>query len=402
MNRIIALMLLAIGAVSYSWADRLIVNDVTLENYQTEIKINYQFDVENQYSGYQMLLELPDGITTLKDDDGAPLFTKGDCYDASYTLSSNYLDGTDRFVALSLSSKPMTGTEGLLLSIPVVCDEDLEVGTVLQATLRGIIFGKTDGQTNIDMPDVTFSITVGNPWITLDENSETLPSATGEVVDILVKRTIPANRWNTICLPFAMSEEQVKDVFGENVELAEFIEYEVTEENGEITKINVIFDPVLLGEDGFMANYPYIIKTRKDISEFMVSSTIEPDEENAYAEYNNGRGGSKKQVYGTFYGTLRAGQGLLDNHLFLNQGNFWYSTGNNTIKAFRGYFDFVDILSSKESASNVRMIIGGSETAIESLAGVDENNTLYDLQGRKVKTPNGGIYINKGKKIIVK
>ena len=392
----------AIGVVSYSWADRLIVNDVTLERYQAEIRINYQFDEEKLYSGFQMVLELPDGVRTLKDEDGAPLFIKGDCYDDSYTFSSNYLNGTDRFAALSLQSKPMTGTEGQLLSIPVVCDAELEVGTVLQATLRGISFGKTDGQTTIDMPDVTFSITVGNPWITLDENSETLPSATGEVVDILVKRTIPANRWNTICLPFAMSEEQVKEVFGENVELAEFIEYEVTEENGEITKINVIFDPVLLGEDGFMANYPYIIKTRKDISEFMVSSTIEPDEENAYAEYNNGRGGSKKQVYGTFYGTLRAGQGLLDNHLFLNQGNFWYSTGNNTIKAFRGYFDFVDILSSKESASNVRMIIGGSETAIESLAGVDENNTLYVLQGRKVKTPNGGIYINKGKKIIVK
>ena len=350
-----------------------------------------------------MVLELPEGVSTLKDKTtGSPLFTKGDCYDGSYTISSNYLDGTDRFVALSLSSIPMSGTEGLLLSIPVVCDEELEVGTVLQATLSGISFGKTDGKTTVNMPDVTFSITVGNPWITLDENSETLPSATGEVVDILVKRTIPANRWNTICLPFAMSEEQVKEVFGENVELAEFIEYEVTEENGEITKINVIFDPVLLGEDGFMANYPYIIKTRKDISEFMVSSTIEPDEENAYAEYNNGRGGSKKQVYGTFYGTLRAGQGLLDNHLFLNQGNFWYSTGNNTIKAFRGYFDFVDILSSKESASNVRMVIGGSETDIESITAIVNNNTWYDLQGRKVKTPNGGIYINNGKKIIVK
>lgn len=396
MNRIIALMLLAIGAVSYSWADRLIVNDVTLENYQTEIRIIYQFDVENQYSGYQMVLELPDGITTLKDDDGAPLFTKGDCYDESYTLSSNYLDGTDRFVALSLSSKPMTGTEGLLLSIPVVCDDDLEVGTVLQATLRGISFGKTDGQTTIDMPDVTFSITVGNPWITLDENSETLPPTTDEEVEILVKRTIRANQWNTICLPFAMTEAQVKEAFGEDVQLAEFLEYEA---NDDLTEIAVIF---LLSEDGLMANYPYIIKTGKDISEFMVSSTLEPNEEDAYAEFTNGRTGSRKEVYGTFYGTLRAGQGLLDNHLFLNQGNFWYSTGNNTIKAFRGYFDFVDILSSKESASNVRMIIGGSETAIESLAGVDENNTLYDLQGRKVKTPNGGIYINKGKKIIVK
>jgi hypothetical protein len=402
MKRIIALLLLAVWMVNYSWADNLIVDDVTLELYQSEIKINYQFDVENQYSGYQMVLELPDGITTLKDDDGAPLFTKGDCYDESYTLSSNYLDGTDRFVALSLSSKPMTGTEGLLLSIPVVCDEDLEVGTVLQATLRGISFGKTDGLTTVNMPDVTFSITVGNPWITLDENSETLPSATGEVVDILVKRTIPANRWNTICLPFAMSEEQVKEVFGEDVELAEFIEYEVTEENGEVTKINVIFDSALLGEKGFMANYPYIIKTRKDISEFMVSSTIEPDEENAYAEYNNGRGGSRKEVYGTFYGTLRAGKRLEANQLFLNQGNLWYSSGNNTIKAFRGYFDFVDVLSSNEPASNVRIIIDGNTTGIEAITGFVKNNIWYDLQGRQVRTTNSGIYINNGKKNVMK
>lgn len=403
MKRIIALLLVAVWVVNNSWADRLIVDDVTLERYQAEIRINYQFDVENQYSGYQMVLELPEGVSTLKDKTtGSPLFAKGDCYDGSYTISSNYLDGTDRFVALSLSSIPMSGTDGLLLSIPVVCDEELEVGTVLQATLSGISFGKTDGQTTVNMPDVAFSITVGNPWITLDENSETLPPTTDEEVEILVKRTIRANQWNTICLPFAMTEEQVKEAFGEDVKLAEFIEYKVTDENDEITKIDVIFEPALLDEEGFMANYPYIIKTDKDISEFMVSSTLEPNEEDAYAEYTNGKNGSRKEVYGTFYGTLRAGQGLLDNHLFLNQGNFWYSTGNNTIKAFRGYFDFVDILSSKESASNVRMIIGGSETAIESLAGVDENNTLYDLQGRKVKTPNGGIYINKGKKIIVK
>ena len=403
MKRIIVLSLLAVWMVNNSWADRLIVDDVTLERYQAEIRINYQFDVENQYSGYQMVLELPEGVSTLKDKTtGSPLFTKGDCYDGSYTISSNYLDGTDRFVALSLSSIPMSGTEGLLLSIPVVCDEELEVGTVLQATLSGISFGKTDGKTTVNMPDVTFSITVGNPWITLDENSETLPPTTDEEVEILVKRTIRANQWNTICLPFAMTEEQVKEAFGEDVELAEFIEYKVTDENDEITKIDVIFEPALLDEEGFMANYPYIIKTDKDISEFMVSSTLEPNEEDAYAEFTNGRPGSRKEVYGTFYGTLRAGQGLLDNHLFLNQGNFWYSTGNNTIKAFRGYFDFVDILSSKESASNVRMVIGGSETDIESISAIVNNNTLYDLQGRKVKTPNGGIYINNGKKIIVK
>lgn len=402
MKRITTLLLLTIGMVGYSKADRLIVNDVTLERYQAEIRINYQFDVEKQYSGYQMVLALPEGVRTQKDESGAPLFSKGDCYAESYTLSSNYLDGTDRFAALSLKSEPMSGTEGLLLSIPIVCDDELEVGTVLQATLRGISFGKTDGQTTVNMPDVTFSITVGDPWITLDENSEVLPPATDGEVDILVKRTIPAKRWSTICLPFAMTEEQVKDAFGEDVELAEFIEYKVTDENDEITKIDVIFEPALLDEDGFMANYPYIIKIGRDISEFMVSSVLEPNEEDAYAEYSNGKSGSRKEVYGTFYGTLRAGRSLLDNQLFLNQGNFWYSTGNNTVKAFRGYFDFVDILSLKESASNVRMLIGGNETDIESLTEVIKNNTLYDLQGRKVKTPNGGVYINNGKKFVVK
>lgn len=403
MKRIITLVLLTIGMVEHSWADKLIVNDVTLEHYRSEIKILYQFEVEKQYSGYQIVLELPNGVRTQKDETGAPLFCKGDCYDESYTLSSNYLDGTDRFVALSLSSKPMTGTEGLLLSIPVVCDEDLEVGTVLQGTLKGISFGKTDGQTTVNMQDVTFSIIVGNPYITIDENSTALPITTDEEVDILVKRTISANCWNTICLPFAMTEEQVKEAFGDDVQLAEFMEYEVTEEKDEIKKIDVIFDSALLSEDGFMANYPYIIKTSKDISEFMVSSILEPNEDEAYVEYDNGRSGSRKEVYGTFYGTLRAGQRLENNQLFLNSGNFWYSAGNNTIKAFRGYFDFVDVLTSKDSASNVRMFIfDDSETDIALTPGLIKNNTLYDLQGRQVGKPNGGIYINNGKKIVIK
>ena len=210
MKKVITLLFLALGMEGNSWADKLIVNGVTLEHYQAEIKINYQFDVENQYSGYQFVLELPEGVSTVKDDKGAPLFTKGDCYDESYTISSNYLDGTDRFVSLSLSSIPMTGTEGLLLSIPVVCDKSLEVGTVLDGKLSGVSFGKTDGKTTVNMQDVNFSITVGNPWITLDENSTSLPPTIDEEVEILVKRTIKANQWNTICLPFAMTEEQVK------------------------------------------------------------------------------------------------------------------------------------------------------------------------------------------------
>lgn len=400
MNRIISLLFVAIGVISHAWADNLSINDVTLECYQAELQINYQFDVENQYSGYQMVLALPEGVSTVKDANGAPLFTKGECYDASYTISSNFLDGTDRFVALSLSSVPMSGEEGLLLSIPIVCDKDLEVGTVLHAKLFGISFGKTDGKTTVNMPDVNFNITVGNPWITLDETSETLPPTTDETIEILVKRSIPANQWNTICLPFEMTAEQVKEVFGEDVELAEFMDYEVNDDD---TQISVNFETALLDEDGFMANYPYIIKTTKDIGEFKVTAVLEPCEDDAYVEYDNGKTGKKREVYGTFYGTLKAGTILPQYSIFMNGGNFWYSAGKSKMKAFRGYFEFVDILASPSAASTqMTLTLKNGTTGIEEVISVNEDESCYDLQGRKIRKPVKGVYIQKGKKILVK
>ena len=39
---------------------------------------------------------------------------------------------------------------------------------------------------------------------------------------VRVKRTINANEWSTICLPFAITAEQVKGVFGDDVQLGDF------------------------------------------------------------------------------------------------------------------------------------------------------------------------------------
>ena len=394
MKRITTLLLLTIGMVGYSKADRLIVNDVTLERYQAEIRINYQFDVAEQYSGFQLVLELPEGVSTVKDEHGAPEFIKGECLDNSYTISSNYLEGTDRFAALSLSSIPMTGTSGLLLSIPIVCDKDWEVGTTLQGTLSGIAFGKTDGLQTVYMPDIVFAITVGEPWITLDENAAEVPIATNEAVELLVKRTIPANQWNTICLPFAMTKEQVYEAFGEDVELAEFWEYSVNED---ITHMEVVFESADLDEYGFLANYPYIIKTSKDVNEFKVETILEPNEEDAYCEYSN-----KRKVYGTFYGTLKSGTVLPANSVFLNGGNFWYSAGKSKIKAFRGYFDFVHILDEATISSQMTLTFKNGTTGVETVVSYSEDDKWYDLQGREVKKPVRGVYIQKGKKIMVK
>ena len=93
----------------------------------------------------------------------------------------------------------------------------------------------------------------------LDENSTVAPTAQTSV-NVKVKRTIKANEWSTLCLPFDMTEAQVKTVFGNDVQLKEFISYDVTKEGNNVTGITINFEDADLS-DGFYGNYPYIIKT---------------------------------------------------------------------------------------------------------------------------------------------
>lgn len=398
-------LLLMLSALSLSvYADRLSVEQLNVpKGGQATLQVHYQFDVENLYSGYQFSLTLPEGFETVKGSNGAPLFTIGDCYDQSYTFSSTNTQGTDNFVALSLQSVPMSGLSGTILSIPVKVTGSFEVGQRFEAKLSGIQFGNKNGVDTEYLDDVNFQITIveeADPWILLDEKSTSLPESTEGATEIKVIRTIKANQWNTICLPFAMTANQVYEVFGTDVQLAEFMEYEINDEQSEI---NVIFDYALLNEDGFFANYPYIIKTSKDITEFIVTSTIEPDEENACAEYTNGKTGSRKEVYGTFYGTLKAGGEVPECNLFLNGGKFWYSLGQTEIMAFRGYFELDDIVASMDvSESRINVLLKDKATGVTNVVFDTASDKMYDLLGREIKKPVNGIYIRNGKKIIIK
>ena len=238
--------------------------------------------------------------------------------------------------------------------------------------------------------------------VILDEESTTAPeNATG--VNVTVKRTINANEWSTICLPFAMSESQVKAAFGDDVQLGDFVDYDTTEDGDEnIIGISINLDDATAIE----ANHPYTIKVSHDITEFTIEGVdIESDEESAYTEYNNGQTGKKKVIYGTFEGTLHAGKTLTENQLFLSGNQFWYSSGLTTIKAFRASFDFMDVLSEVENASS-RVVMKWND---EQPTGISEikheaqkNSQYYDLSGRRVVRPNKGVYIVDGKKTVIK
>lgn len=245
--------------------------------------------------------------------------------------------------------------------------------------------------------DVTFKVKVVNVHnIVLDENATVVPAAaTG--VNVKVKRTINASEWSTICLPFAMSEAQVKTAFGNDVELKDFAGYESeTDADDNIVGIKVKFNNATAIE----ANHPYVLKVSSAITEFTVDGVdITPEDEPTVAAVKR----TKKQ-WSEMIGTYVAETPIDENCLFLSGNKFYYSKGKTKMKAFRGYFDFYDVLTEVENAEarGIEFDFGGT-TGIQKLKGNTQNDGIYyDLSGRRVEKPSKGVYIVNGKKVVIK
>lgn len=348
-------------------------------------KLEIQLENSDEIKAFQFNLVLPDGITVTNVE-------KSERLPDGIVLDYNGLStpNTYRIIGYQLGNTAFSGTSGCFVYVTLSASDALTVGSNLTGNISEISLTVIP-TAEYKAYGSSFEITIvepADPWVTLDENSTTLPEASDGETEIKVKRTIKANQWNTICFPFAMTRTQKNEVFGEDVELATYGEYEIAEDG-----INVLFDEVR-STKGIDANKPYIIKTSKDISEFMITSIIVP--------CNNAPFEGDEEI-GFFYGTLKAGGKVPANCLFLNGGDFWYSTGQSNIKAFRGYFDFVDVLASLENvASNAKMVFRGETTGIKGVTVETANDDMYDLQGRRIVNPDKGVYIKNGKKVVIK
>ena len=396
------LVLMFVWGSNMSADNVLSVNQISIRPGSTaELVVSLENDADFSVYAYDFRLYLPEGIEVATKSNGSYEY---ELKERNSDHSSNVLETTDGSIQFGVNSSnlALTGNTGEVLGITLKASETLAEGTY-QASIKNITYANKEAQT-VHPADITFNIVVKNQVI-LDENSTTLPPAEALNTSVLVKRTIKANSWSTICLPFAMSEAQVKAAFGDDVQLADFTGYDVTEDDEEnIVGITVKFDAVTAIE----ANHPYIINVSEPVSEFTVDEVdIAPTE---YAPcvsfgYETGR---RPVVYhpADFIGTYVADFDFFNDAeraaIFLNDNKFWYATASTShMKAFRAYFDFDDILTEVEDASmNVKMAIDGESTRIDGLLPETSNDAIYDLTGRKVEKAEKGIYIVNGKKVL--
>lgn len=339
---------------------------------------SYQFKMTFPKTGFSLT-----GNTTSIDSWDAPLLT------GAWTVGET--NASANASAFSAAGTAIPSGDIILGTVEFEAASSLEAGQEYEVTISEFEFISSGVGTPVD--PVTFTVHITNR-VVLDEDSEVLP-ANQNGVDVLVKRTIKKDVWSTICLPFAMDEAQVKEVFGDGVKVAEFVDF-----GQDATAFTVNFEESDIASDGFAANWPYIIKSEKDLTEFTVSNVnVAAYEDDALAEYETGKG-SKKKTVGTFQGTLKAGTVIPENNLFLANNKFYYSTGSTTIKGFRGYF----WLEGFDGSSMAPIFnVDGEATNIDGLQIVNGDGRIYNLNGQHVENPTKkGVYIQNGKKVVIK
>ncbi len=247
-----------------------------------------------------------------------------------------------------------------------------------------------------------------DPEIILYETSVDDPASYPVTMDVKVQRTIKGGEWSTICLPFAMTGEQVSEAFG-SVELADFSDYQATKKGDKTISIMINFAPVDAA-DGMEANHPYLIKTADDIDEFTASEVmLVPDEENAQTAFTTEEDGQTVSK-GYMKGIYHAQTVVPADNLFVSANKFYYSTGKTKMMAYRAYFYLADRLDRNESAS-AKISFMFNESSTDRIEDVEvrpaASSAIFDIQGRKVAdSADGlqglpkGIYIINGKKVV--
>lgn len=384
MKRNIILMFIWLaGMLAAHATDGLTVADASIPTGKTgSIDIELTNN-DNDFAGFTFNVILPDGVHFVMNGEGKPTFVKTTRFLESHNLLSGN-KGTGKGAFGCYSTDAIKGKSGVILSIPVTVDDAIAVGTKLSAKITEVTFTTVEVTEKV-FPDVTFDITVEEKRTVLDENATAAPAAeTG--VNVKVKRTIKADEWSTLCLPFSMSEAQVKAAFGDDVKLADYVDYDTTEDGGDIVGLQLNFQTATT----ITAHKPCLIKVSSPISSFVADGV----DVKTKGTPSNGA------MKGTYKTTT-----LATYSLFLSDNAFWYSKGKTTMKAFRAYFVLDDILAEYDGAlAKIRFVVDEEPTAIEGIATPDVTGEVFTLQGislgvQDVQSLPKGIYIIGGKKV---
>lgn len=211
--------------------------------------------------------------------------------------------------------------------------------------------------------------------------------------NVTLQRTLSKDYWNTFCVPFALDADQVTQYFGEGTQLRTY--------EGNCNNNIVYFATV----DNIKAGKPYIMKPGNAV---VKNPTFEGVSMVATGLDENGNpqavgDASTVQMKGIYnHVTLVQDK----TNIYIGAGNkFYYPADAEAcqMNGLRAYF----IVPEGTDIKKLRANLDGATTSLGEIFDTEESNTpVYNLQGQCVgnslSTLKSGIYVQNGKKVVVK
>ena len=210
---------------------------------------------------------------------------------------------------------------------------------------------------------------------------------TAPYANVTLIRPLSANNWNTICLPFNISQEQIAESFGAKTKVVKF------DQVGADNTVKFVSATTI------EAGVPYLIKP----------TAVAPTD--GYKFYNVSVTATESKVEGNdgeikFVGLLAAKDitegGRVTAAGVTSGGKIAMAKSGTTMKPFRAYFVFPSV----QAVESCRIMVDGEETDIKIVTDDSSLTTTdtYTIGGQRVDGDNldKGVYIRGGRKFVVR
>lgn len=212
--------------------------------------------------------------------------------------------------------------------------------------------------------------------LTLSDNSTYAPSAS--LSKVTMSRSF-AKGWNTLVVPFDLTNAEVVAAFGEGAKIATFA-------NTEGNTISFTESTT----DGVTANIPVLVYVPAAISSVDFGNK----------SVQTGGAGTVAGTNWSLVGNYAAEFSLSDGDYMLS-GDKWWKNNSYKLNAFRAYLKYTG--SSADAAKSFKLVINGQgvSTVINGInaESVDDGN-VYNVAGQRVSSSYKGLVIKNGKKYI--
>lgn len=237
-----------------------------------------------------------------------------------------------------------------------------------------------------------FSLTYYTPYAVTINQLETF-TPENKFANVTLNRTLNEGKWNTFCVPFAISNAELATAFGTGTNVAVYSEVADVDGSNSIVYFNLMPEPAVT------ANVPVLLKP----TEVSGTGSYSFSDRTIVALPDGGakvEGAAHYDFVGTYTPTTYVTTG---NYYLWNDDKIYMSSADNGTYV-NGTRAYIQKRAGYAGARIVNFSIEDEASGISQIeADPQKANATYNLKGQKVSGKMGkGIYVVDGKKVVIK